>query len=147
MGIQEWLVLTLGLPLMIAAGIYNTYGAWRTKRDIRPAVSWAVGESGVSGMQAAQLPMTAFAAFGFIALVTAQTWDPDVAPWGAIPVTFFALSMIAMVTGFWVWLFMRPKFLIPPHLRAHPGWVKAGWLARKLARRDDDYAPGHRADD
>lgn len=114
----------IGGAFVLLAGGYGTYQVWRTDVDVSR-------ETGSAGYQASLLPNGVGVALALLAILTAQVWDPDTMPGGAIPLTLFVMWFVAWVIAAWLFLFMRPRILVPPRLRGQPGWIAAAWAARR----------------
>jgi hypothetical protein len=101
-------------------------------------MSWAVSEVGMPGYKAFLGPASAcFTAF-WLGLILTKIHDsvssaPD---WvGVVGDWLLAAGIFLIFLSFWLWLFMRPRFLVPPHLRGQPGWVAGSWQQRRERRR------------
>lgn len=133
MSTSDWVVLVGLVPLILATGIWSSVRIWIRQEDVSASVQWAVGRSGRSGFEAAQLPLTVGMTLGWLALLTAPVWEKPHTP-SHFSIVAFVLGLLALWLGFWLWLFMWPKFLVPPHLRTHKGLIVAAVIARKQAR-------------
>jgi hypothetical protein len=103
---------------------------WRQGRDIYDqavAVKWMTPESARHGYHAFLLP----AVLGFTVMWPMAAvyvvwgsgggpqWVGDVVRWG------FGVGLGLMLLACWLWAFMWPRFLVPPHLRGQRGWAVA----------------------
>ncbi len=128
---SDLVVALIAGAFVLLAGGYGTYQVWRTDVDVSRGVRWAVGETGSAGYQASLLPNTVGFALALLTILTAQVWDTDTMPGGAIPVALGVMCLLAFALSAWLLLFMRPRILVPPKLRGQRGWIAAAWVARR----------------
>ena len=102
---SDLVVVLIGGALVLLAGGYGTYQVWRTDADVSRGVRWAVGDTGSAGYQASLLPTGVGFAFMLLAILTAEVWDPDTMPGGAVPVALFVMCFIAWALAAWLFLF------------------------------------------
>lgn len=131
MSTGDWMVLLLGVPPILLTGAWSSFRVWRQHEDVSQGARWAVGDHGAPGYLSFLLPGTVAITLMWLALLSSELWDPDSQPGGAIPVSLFAASMLSLAIGFWTWLFMWPRVLVPPSLRGQPGWIAGAWRARR----------------
>lgn len=127
--------------IIIPGGAVQTWRVWRHELDLSSGVGWATGETGIAGYHAFLLP----GAIGFtLAYVGAfLIWFKDPLPgWADLVGTSIGFGGFAFtMLGFWLWLFMWPRFLVPPHLRGESGLVVSTWR-KERDRRARQTGPG-----
>lgn len=115
-------------------------------------MTWATGDSVAQGLNAFMLPGCLGITFVWLTAAIYKPWvaeDRGPAWLGGISMAFAGLGVFFTFLAFWVWFFMRPRFLVPPHLRDQPGRVKSAWMSRRserqLRRKKTTGPPEHRA--
>jgi hypothetical protein len=103
---------------------------WRQGRDVYDqavVVKWMTPESARHGYHAFALP--GVLSFTVMWLVTAVkvVWESGGGPpWVGDAVTWgYLLGVGLILLAWWLWAFMWPRFLVPPHLRGQRGWAVA----------------------
>jgi hypothetical protein len=125
------------IPLILTAGWVQTIRVWHRRADVSAGIMWATGPASAPGYHAFLLP----AGLGLtlewlgIVLLKVKAGIASTPGWlGTVALWLLGLGLIFMVLSFWVWLFMRPRLLVPPHLRGQPGWVAGVRRQRRAAR-------------
>lgn len=135
------IALLLFTPISICA-IFAAYVVWI--RQAEP-YKWGgifaamVGDSGRFGYDAS----TGFAAVPLVSATVAvivQTMEDHFRLersgfWDGVVITAFWSMLAGFILMFSILLFMRPRFLVPPHLRGKPGWVLGAWRDHREKRR------------
>lgn len=135
MSTTEWLVMGIAGPLLITLGWVQTIRVWRSGADVSAGINWVTGGASVVGYHAFLLPATAcFTLTGVGILLTATTSSGVLY---TIGMWAMALGLLFLALSFWMWLFARPQFLVPPHLRGRPGWIGALRQQRRREREQD----------
>jgi hypothetical protein len=131
----DWIVMAVGLPLLTAGVWVQTLRVWRSGADVSAGVSWFIGRASTAGYHGFLLPavisMTLIWSGMVLTQITSSGLVHTLGEWA------LALSLVFMALGFWVWLFGRPRFLMPPHLRGSPGWLGALWQEHRQTREED----------
>lgn len=120
----DWFLLVLGLPLMLLVGWVSSYRIWLRHADVGAGMEWVTGESGQAGYHAFILPATLSFTAAWLGIIAMEIRDAMELPptWLNTFVNYSFLASIVLLTlGFWLWLFMWPRVLVPPHLRGKPG--------------------------
>lgn len=143
MSTTDWLMLGFLGPALLFGAWVQIYRLWRRQADISTGITWATGEASAVGAQAFALPGVSGLTLTWLGIGIALVPDGDlgVASVGSPAAWLMGAGFLLLLLGFWMWLFAWPRFLVPPHLRGRPGWVKAVWrewrthrLERKEAR-------------
>ncbi len=116
----DWFLLVLGLPLTLVVGWVSSYRVWLRHADVGAGMEWVTGESGQAGYHAFILPATLSFTAAWLGIIAMETRDAlEVPPaWLNTFVNYSFLGSIGLLLlGFWMWLFMWPRALVPPHLR------------------------------
>jgi hypothetical protein len=135
----DWAVTLVGLPLGIVIGWWASWRVWRHRGDVSAGVTWAAGDAASAGYNAAILPGALMLTCMWVFVVCEQIWvglgqRPD---WlSTVSTVFAALGIFFMLLAFWLWAFMWPRFMVPPHLRGARGWFPTLWHEWREHRRD-----------
>lgn len=135
MSTEDW-IMSVGLgPLILIGGWIQTYRVWRRQADVSAGISWATGAPSAPGYHAFLLPAATALTLLWFGTVLDEIGGPD-AP-GALEATIdwaMGLGCLVIFFAFWMWAFMRPRFLVPPHLRGQRGWIASSWHDWREAR-------------
>lgn len=119
---------------------YLVYRLWRTDLESLQQV----GAEGIIGHVASQaVSSVAFPGsiaftmlwLDLIALEVERMWKPFPAWPAAIDGWVAIVALLFLALGFWMWLFMWPRWLVPPGFRGEPGVVVAAWRSWRARRR------------
>ena len=124
----DWLVMLVGVPAVILVGCWASWKVWRRNDDVSAGVTWATGDASRAGYHAFILPSTLSFACVALALVIDEMrirLSEPLAWLHTVAVVGFVLGVFLMLLSFWMWAFMWPRFLVPPHLRGERGWIPA----------------------
>jgi hypothetical protein len=130
MTIEDVIMLGVVYPAVLIPVWIVVLRIWQQGRDVYDqavAVKWMTPESARHGYHAFALP----ACLGFTAIwltiVVDLVWEAEGSTqWLVDAVTWGYLSSVGLIlTGAWLWAFMWPRFLVPPHLRGQRGWAVA----------------------
>lgn len=130
----DWVMIAGIGPAGIVGAWFTVFRIWRRHEDVSSGVTWATGEASAKGLNAFMLPGTIMVTILWlfaVVYVPGASQDRGPAWLGGVATGLASLAVGFTLLAFWVWLFMRPKFLIPPHLRSQPGWLTAVWQARR----------------
>lgn len=134
MSTSDWFAVLVGGPLVLLAGCYGTYQIWRTDED---EAERPLGKTiGSAGYQASLLPSGVMIGLALVAIIAGQIMDFSRMPGSAIASTLFALILACPALAIFLFLFLRPRFLVPPRLRAQHGWVRAVLDSRRERRSE-----------
>ncbi len=116
---------------------------WRGRRDAYDAatlVHVVIGESGRSGFNAflpvAYLSAVALYSAVMLEVVHDVVVDEAVSAWHWAAGFAFLGAILTMLVAFNVLLFLRPWFLVPPHLKGERGWIPGAFHERRERRRE-----------
>jgi hypothetical protein len=124
-------------PLILVAVWVQTFRVWRRGADVSAGIAWATGPASIPGYHASLLPSALLITVEWlgIILLELESGVASMPGWvGAVASWLMGVGLIFLVLAFWVWLFMRPRLLVPPHLRGQPGWVAGLRRQRRAAR-------------
>lgn len=135
MTVKDVLMLAVVFPALVVPGWIVVLRVWRQGRDIYdPAalVRWVTPDSARHGYHAFLLPALVSMTLSGPVTAVYVVWESGGGPrWlGDAIVWLYALCFGLLLLGFWLWAFMWPRFLVPPHLRGQRGWVVAALRGR-----------------
>lgn len=134
MSTSDWVAVMVGGPLVLIAGCYGTYQVWR--KDVDDAGRPLGTTIGPAGYQSSLLPALVMFGLGMLAIIAGQVWDFSKMPGSAIASAIFAMILVCMALAASLFLFLRPRFLVPPRLRTERGWVRSSVYARRERQSD-----------
>lgn len=145
---DDWVLLVGGPPFLVALWILVALPVWSGRMDgyehnwVAQMFVWDKGRDGFNAMLPAGIASLTLAYLGVLPHVI-KPWYPE-AWWGAaqvIGVVFIPAGLLGMLFAFTLLLFMRPRFLAPPHLRGRRGWIPAALHSRHSHREGSDHRP------
>ena len=130
MSTKDVIVLGVLFPLLVIPGWIVVMRVWRQGRDIyddAAAVRWVTPEAARHGYHAFLLPALLSMTLSGPTTAVYVIWESRGGPaWvEEVVLWLYALSFALLLLGFWLWAFMWPRFLVPPHLRGQRGWIVA----------------------
>jgi hypothetical protein len=146
---EDWIIgVGLAPPLLLGIWI-QTYRVWRHRADVSAGISWATGSESVAGYHAFLLPAVTAMTMTWSGVMLFEVADP--AAGGVLDTALKCLlgaGIFLMFFSYWMWAFMRPRFLVPRHLRGQRGWVAAtlhAWRNDRASRRERRQQVGSRS--
>jgi hypothetical protein len=128
-------------PAFLVLGWLLVRQVWRGRRDAydgAPFVHALLGESGRHGFNAFVPAIFVSATILYAAVVLEVVYDvvgeAGVA-WHIAAGWAYLGSLLVVLVAFSLLLFMRPRFLAPPHLRGERGWATAAAESRRVRSR------------
>jgi len=116
---EDWIFGVFLAPLLISGVWYVCFQVWRAGMDTSDAVGWFTGQ-GSSGYHAFLGPGAVSMTTGWLgAMATIIQGSMDSPPAWMDPVidASFAICLLSMLVGFWLWRFSWPRFMVPPQFR------------------------------
>jgi len=139
----DWVAL-VGFTLITILGWVQIVRVWRRQLDIgwfrgvRPGTPQSAGHHAAMGAIAGFCMVGTVVAWGL--LLNGARGDSETVKW---------VLWWALVGGFAMWplagllyVFLRPRFLVPPHLRRSQSLAAAWWSGRQQRRAERRSAPG-----
>lgn len=119
-------------PFFLALAWLLVPQVWRGRRDAyedAPFVHAFIGEGGRHGFNAFVPAVFVSATVLYVAVMLEVVYDvvvdESVAAWHAAAGLAYLGSLLVMLVALNLLLFMRPRFLVPRHLRGERGWAAA----------------------
>lgn len=129
MVVKDVLMLGVVFPALVVPLWIVVVRVWRQGRDIYDQagpVKWVTPESARHGYHAFLLPAVISMTLSGPVTAAYVVWEHGGLQWlGEAFIWLYALCFGFLLVGFWLWAFMWPRFLVPPHLRGQRGWVLA----------------------
>lgn len=133
---EDIIMLLVVFPAILIPGWIVVLRIWRQGRDIYDqagAVKWVTPESARHGYHAFLLPTLMSMTLSGPATGVYVVWESGGSRplWvGDVILWVYGLCFGLLVLAFWLWAFMWPRVLVPPHLRGERGWVVAALRGR-----------------
>lgn len=131
MSIKDAVILAVGYPILVIPLWIVVLRIWRQGVDIYDTavpVRVFTPDTARHGYHAFLLPAALSITLSGPVTAAYAWWKSSgesPAWWGDVFAWLFLVCLGLLFLGFWLWAFMRPKILVPPHLRGKPGWVAA----------------------
>jgi len=128
MAVKDVIMLGVVFPALVVPLWIVVVRVWRQGRDIydqAAPVRWVTPEAARHGYHAFLLPAAMSITVSGPVTAAYVVWETGGGlHWlGDAFIWLYSVCFGLLLLGFWLWAFMWPRVLVPPHLRGQRGWV------------------------